>query len=69
MYSYAPGPQVLDVQNTADHVSPEIVKHQDLPYRFPVTVKYWHRFCDSAIRRRIMIANGVFLYHRVIQVE
>lgn len=39
MNSNTPSPQVIDSQNTADHITALIVKHQDLPYRIAVLVQ------------------------------
>lgn len=39
MYGDSPRPQVIDAQYATNHISPQVVEYQDLPYGFAVGVE------------------------------
>lgn len=64
MNSNPPGPQVVDSQNTADHITTFIIEHQDLPYRIAVLIQDGCRLRSGAFG--LSISGGVDI---VIKIE
>lgn len=68
MYRDPPSSQIIHSQDTAYDVSPECIKHKDLPYRLAIGVQDRCRLRDQAVARAgIMVQFG--LLRHVIEVQ
>ena len=68
MDGHAPGPQVVDSQDTRYDIAPEVVEHKNLPYRIPVGIQYRGAVRDEAIGGSWVMLTGRLLERGVIEV-
>jgi hypothetical protein len=69
VYCDPPTSQVIHLQNTADHVSSQVIKHKDLPYRLTILIEDRSGLWYQSIGCSRAIGEIERVYLRPIEVE